>query len=404
LALRAEISIRQTKVILNRLSDLVKKYNTRIFIVGGPVRDMLMTKKKLPVIEQDLDIAVEDNYQNIGENLAKGLSAKIIRYPQFMTMTLQLKDRGHIDIAQTRKEEYLKPAMLPVVKPATIQDDLKRRDFTINAMALEITGQMPYSIIDPSNGRKDLKDKVVRVLHKQSFIDDPTRIFRAIRFSTRSGFKIEKETQALMKKAIRANLLKLLSGERILYEIKMIMKEKKNTDMLKSLQSYNIISNLFSIHLPKKFFLEQKSLDNDTIKLIHFFSFIPEALWSKYPLFKETGESVKQLKEFPKHRASLLAAKKPSQIYTILKIFNKAALRVLMCLERESARKKIKNYLNKYSKVKIFTTGDMLKSLQMKPGPRYTKIFNELVALKLDGLIVSKSDEIKYIVKQVFDV
>lgn len=398
MALRAEISIRQTKVILNRLSDLVKKYNTRIFIVGGPVRDMLMTKKKLPVIEQDLDIAVEDNYQNIGENLAKGLSAKVIRYPQFMTMTLQLKDSGHIDIAQTRKEEYLKPAMLPVVKPATIQDDLKRRDFTINAMALEITGKMPYSIIDPYNGRKDLKDKVIRILHKQSFIDDPTRIFRAIRFSLRFGFKIEKETQTLMKKAISTNLLKLLSGERIIYELKMIFAEKKDAAIIKELQKWGIIKNIFGKQLPTRYFTENKKIPSDK-KLIHFFSYMPESIWSKYPLSKDVTQSAKQLKQFPKYRYRLINANKPSQVYTILKVFNKTTLDVLIYFEKELIKTKIKNYLNKLTKCKIYTTGDILKSLNIKPGPEYSKIMNELLMKKIDGGLKTKNDEINYLRK-----
>jgi tRNA nucleotidyltransferase/poly(A) polymerase len=394
LDLSAEISIKQITVILNRLADLANKYNTRIFIVGGPIRDMIMTKKKSPFIEQDLDIAVENNYQDIGENLAKELDAKIIRYPQFMTMTLKLKDTSHIDIAQTREEIYPKPAVLPRVYPASIVEDLKRRDFTINAMAMEIPSSF---ITDPFNGRKDIKAGLIRILHKQSFIDDPTRVFRAIRFTVRTGFKIEPRTEALMKSAIKRGYLKLLSGERILYELKLIMNEKKNIDILKSLQSYSIISNLFNVKLLREFFIEQKNLPNSNLKLIHFFSVIPESLWSKYPLLKDTIVSAQCLKEFHKYRNKLAKAKRSSEIYRILKVFSKSALEALKYTEKESNRIKIENYLNKYSKVKIFTTGDMLKTLNIKPGPRYAKIMNELLYQKLDKKIKNKKDEMDYL-------
>jgi tRNA nucleotidyltransferase (CCA-adding enzyme) len=397
LDLSAETSIKQIKVILNRLAYLANKYNTRIFIVGGPVRDMIMAKKKLLIIGQDLDIAVENNFPEIGDSLAKELDAKIIRYPQFMTMTLGLKDSSHIDIAQTREEIYYKPAVLPRVLPALIDIDLKRRDFTINAIAMEIKSKPPYPIIDPFNGQKDLEEKKIRVLHQQSFVDDPTRIFRAIRFAIRLGFKIEPKTEALMKFAIKRGYLKLLSGERILYELKLIMNEKKSIDILKSLQSYNIISNLFCVKLIKKFFIEQKNLPNGNLKLIHLISVIPESLWSKYPLLRDAVMSARCLKEFPKYRDKLAKAKRASEIYKILKVFNKLALEILKYTEKESIRIKIKNYLNKYSKVKIFTTGDMLKSLNIKPGPRYANIMNELLYKKLDKKIKNKNDEMDYL-------
>lgn len=397
LDLSAETSIKQIKVILSQLRDFANQYNTRIFIVGGPVRDMIMSKKKSLIIGQDLDIAVENNFSEIGESLAKELNAKIIRYPQFMTMTIELKDSSHIDIAQTREEIYHKPAVLPRVLPALIDIDLNRRDFTINAIAMEIKSKPPYPIIDPFNGRKDLKEKKIRVLHQQSFVDDPTRIFRAIRFATRLGFKIEPKTEALMRSAIKHGYLKLLSGERILYELKLIMNEKKSIDILKSLQSCNIISNLFNVKLPKKFFIEQKNLADGNLKLIHFFSIIPESLWSKYPLLKDIVGSAKHLKEFPKYRNKLAKAIKPNQIYKILKAFDKPALEVLKYTEKEPIRIKVKNYLNKYSKVKIFTTGDMLKSLNIKPGPCYAKIMNELLYQKLDKKIKNKNDEMDYL-------
>ncbi len=402
--LSAEISIKQIKVILNQLRDLTNKYKTRIFIVGGPVRDMIMAKKKSLIIGQDLDIAVENNFSEIGESLAKELNAKITRYPQFMTMTLELDNSSHIDIAQTREEIYYKPAVLPRVLPALIDIDLKRRDFTINAIAMEIKSKPLYPIIDPFNGRKDLKEKKIRVLHQQSFVDDPTRIFRSIRFAARLGFKIEPKTEALMKSAIKKGYLKLLSGERILYELKLIMSERNSTEMLKSLQYYNIISSLFEINLPARFFTEQKKLALDRFKLIRLFSFIPESFWSKYPLLKETMESAKTIRKFSKYRAQLLKAKKPSEVYRTLKPLSNTGLEISSLLEKQPAKNKIRQYLTKYTKIKIFTNGKILQELKIPPGEKYSKIFNELLYLKLDNKIETRADEIKYIKKYYCNV
>jgi tRNA nucleotidyltransferase/poly(A) polymerase len=318
-----------------------------------------------------------------------------------MTMTLMLKDSSHIDIAQTREESYPKPAMLPRVYPALITEDLRRRDFTINAMAMDI---LSSKIIDPFYGRKDIKEGVIRILHKQSFIDDPTRIFRAIRFAKRMGFDIEPKTEALMKTAIRQGHLKLLSGERILYELKLIMNEQKSIDMLKSLQYYNIISNLFEIKLSEKFFTEQKKLVDDHLKLIHLFSFIPEPLWPKYPLVRETMEGAKTIRGFSKFRIRLLKAKASSEIYKILKPLSKTGLEILSILEKNTVKSKIKLFLTKYTKVKIFANGKILQEFNIPPGEKYSKIFNELLYLKLDKKIKTRADELKHIKRHCCNV
>jgi tRNA nucleotidyltransferase/poly(A) polymerase len=365
--------------------------------VGGPVRDLIISNCKILVAGQDLDIAVEKEYQAVGEDLAQKLKAKIIRYQQFMTMTLQLKDLTHIDIAQTREEVYSKPAVLPRVFPATITEDLKRRDFTINAMAMEIKSKPPYAVIDPFEGRKDLSNKIIRVLHECSFIDDPTRIFRAIRFAIRFRFKIEPETELLMKTAIKQGYLNLLSGERILYELKLIMNEKQSVAILYQLQNYRIISKLFNIKLPKRFFLEQELIHQSYLKLIHFFSYLPESIWSKYPLTKETAATILALNKFPTMRTKLVKAPKPSEIYKTLKPIPASALEIVSILEKSAIKEKIDVYLVKYSKVKTFVSGKTLKQLQIPSGKIYSQILTGLLYQKLDGKIKTKKQELNYI-------
>ena len=398
MVLLAEISIKKSKFIFDLILQLADKYNTRIFLVGGPVRDLIMSKRKLPAVKQDLDIAVENDHEKIGEDLAKELHARIIRYPQFMTMTLQLKNGSHIDIARTRKEFYTRPAILPIVYPASIKEDLKRRDFTINAMAMEIAKKTPYPVIDPHNGKRDLQDGLVRILHPQSFIDDPTRIFRAIRFATRFGFKIDAETITFMKKAIRSNLLKLLSGERILYELKNIFEEEKSTEILKVLQKYGVIKNIYGVKLQPKFFSENRIFSADK-KIAHFFSYIPEICWVKYPFTKESIKVAKTLKNFSRYRKKLARAKKPSEIYKVLIPLPILALEILSILEQQSFKNKIRRHLVKYSKVKIFTSGKTLKEFKIPSGEMYSKVLKEVLYAKLDGRIKTKKQEVNYIKK-----
>jgi tRNA nucleotidyltransferase/poly(A) polymerase len=323
-------------------------------------------------------------------------------HPYFMTMNLQLKDGSHIDIAQARSERYPKPAILPKVSPAKIEEDLKRRDFSINAIAMEITAKPPYPIYDPFDGRGDLDKKLIRVLHPKSFIDDPTRIFRAIRFATRFKLKIEPQTKSLMQEVIKNNLLKLLSKERILNEIKLMLAEQKHTENIRYLQNYGIIANLFDLNLPKRFFGNNDKLtayENDIkkMRLIHFLSYLPISHWRKYPLTTEIVESTYALIKFSKIRGHLAKAKKPSEIYKILKPLPIIVLEILSSIESQAIKEKVKKYLNEYSKIAIYTNGNVLRSMKIQQGQLYTQILKQILYEKLDGRIKTKQDEINYI-------
>ena len=392
---------------------LAQKYDTRVFLVGGLVRDLLSSNQSLSTARrrhslwrrstnQDLDITIENSYQKFAEELAYELKAMITHHPYFMTMNLQWKDGSHIDIAQARTERYPKPAILPKASPAKIEEDLKRRDFSINAIAMEITAKLPYPIYDPFDGRGDLEKKLIRVLHPKSFIDDPTRIFRAIRFATRFRFKIEPLTTSLMQEAIKNNLLKLLSKERILNEIKLMLAEQKHIENIRCLQNYGIIANLFDLNLPKRFFDNNDKLtayesDIKKIRLIYFLSYLPISHWRKYPLTTEIVESTYALIKFSKIRGHLAKAKKPSEIYKILKPLPIMVLEILSSIESQTIKEKVKKYLNEYSKITISTNGNVLRSMKIQQGQLYTQILKQIRYEKLDGKIKTKQDEINYI-------
>jgi tRNA nucleotidyltransferase (CCA-adding enzyme) len=203
--------------IVGKIADRLK---VQAYIVGGSVRD-----KMLGLSNYDLDFVVEGDGIKFAKVLTRTLKGKLTIYRAFGTATIELRGKN-IDIATARKESYKYPAAYPTVKPGTIKDDLFRRDFTINAMALAINKRKIGKLVDFYGGQKDLKKGVIRVLHDKSFVDDPTRIFRAVRFSVRFGFTIEPHTKRLIKEAILDGLLGEVNTGRIRKEIELFLKEK----------------------------------------------------------------------------------------------------------------------------------------------------------------------------------
>jgi len=206
--------------IIKKAGKIADELNVRAYIVGGPVRDKL-----LGISNYDLDFVVEGDGIRFAEALNSALKAKLKTYRAFGTATIEFKGK-RIDVVSARKETYKYPAAYPTVEPGTIKDDLFRRDFTINAMAIAVNRKNSGRLVDFYNGRKDLKKGVIRVLHDKSFMDDPTRIFRAVRFASRFGFKIEPHTKKLIKEAISAGFLGEVNAGRIRKEIELFLKEK----------------------------------------------------------------------------------------------------------------------------------------------------------------------------------
>jgi len=243
--------------LLKLAKNSEKQLNCRIYIVGGFIRDLILKIKSI-----DLDLVVEGNGIEVANYFHNILDGKLTVYKKFFTASLKLKDNFVIDFATARTEEYPKPASMPVVYPATLKKDLFRRDFTINTMAIPVSEyriqNTEYSIIDPCGGLNDIKNKLIRVLHKKSFIDDPTRILRAIRYANRFNFRIEKNTEKWMNSAIKKNLLSLVSASRIRDEFIKTLEEEKAKKILLEFKKRNVLKyidnnlNIFAISVKKK--------------------------------------------------------------------------------------------------------------------------------------------------------
>lgn len=228
-----------------RAVDVVKEVaaekSCRPFLVGGPVRDLLLGRRVV-----DVDLTLEDGSSTLARALAKRIEGRVRSFPQFLTYKVTAEGFPEIDIATARKERYRSPGALPTVSPGNLKDDLLRRDFTINAMAMDL---LDGSMHDPASGQRDLQSRMVRVLHDNSFVDDPTRIFRAIRLAKRLNFSIELHTHQLMRDAIATGALGLVSRERLWRELFLAMDEREAPKILATLRDEGVFDALFATEL-----------------------------------------------------------------------------------------------------------------------------------------------------------
>lgn len=361
---------------LKEISKIAEGYRARTYLVGGPLRDRFLKKRVL-----DFDIAIDGDIRKVAKAISKKFKARLIFYNDFNTATL-IMERRRVDMAQTRGEVYPKPASLPKVFPSDIYSDLKRRDFTINAMALDLkTGEL----IDPYDGYRDLKKGVIRILHPKSFIDDPTRIFRALRFAKRLGFKIEKETEKRLKDGIR--FIRLLSGERVLYELRLICKEKRKGEIIRALKDYGIYK--FKEDVPKNI----EKIRDPYLSLLYLLS---QLEGSKFPLKREELRVIKEIRNFERVKKSLKRATRPSEIYDTLYKFHNQSLKILEKIEERGVRDKLSLYLKRYRRVGLSIGGEDLKELGLKPSPEYGRILKQVLYAKLDKKIISKKAQLSY--------
>lgn len=207
-----------------------------VVLVGGCVRDMMLEREPF-----DWDIMVEGDIGPVlqtGEYLFK--TVKTVRHAAFMTATLHFPDGTFLDVVTARTETYPKPAALPKVTKASILDDFKRRDFTVNALALHLSPDKWGELVDPFNGKADVEKGVIRVLHDLSFVDDPTRIYRAARYAGRYGWAVEPHTDALVREAVRGGRPALLSPARRRNELIHLLNEPDPAPALKLLWDWGV--------------------------------------------------------------------------------------------------------------------------------------------------------------------
>jgi tRNA nucleotidyltransferase (CCA-adding enzyme) len=405
--------------LIKAAQDAAEVLNYNAFLVGGFVRDLILKVKNL-----DLDIVVEPDGIRFAEALAQKLKARLVRHKRFGTATLMLKPHLKIDVASARKEFYPYPASLPVVSQGSLRDDLGRRDFTINTLAISLNLSDFGRLLDFFNGKNDLAQKKVRILHDLSFIDDPTRILRAIRFEQRYDFKIEEKTLKNLKKAVKLKMLGIVEPQRLREEIILLLKEKNPLKAIKRIKkligfdfifprlpitrkSYRLIG---AVDKEVKWFKEKcPHRRHPDIWLIYFMALLDplnikqaRRVCRKFVFTK--GEEKRILSYFSlrsKIISKLSQTKvKPSSIFSALEPLSYEVLILLKAKARLAhIQKRIQDFLRIYNGTEISLGGHDLKGLGLAPGPHYQQIFRQVLNARLNGRIKSHQEELEFVRK-----
>jgi len=396
--------------LIKVVCECAQRSNFKVYLVGGIVRDLILEKPNF-----DLDIVVEGDALKFSEVLSEYLGVGFRRHHSFGTATV-FSSPYKIDLATARKEFYFKKGALPKVEPSNLFDDLKRRDFTINSLALSLNKSNFFKLIDYFGGFSDLKKKVIRVLHKDSFLEDPTRILRAIRFKERFNFKFSYSTYKYLKEAVRAEALGWVSFHRLRDELELLLKEEEPFRMIKALnritglyflgieplekEDYSLLRKVKkAINWYKENFPHKRELDEWIVYLMALFRKVPlrkiKNIIDKFGFRRGdrirliTSKKVKVLDELSKNIA-------PSRVYKILESFSFEVIIFFYSLtDSKLAKNNIQNFLGKFSQMRLAIRGKDLKNLGIKPQAIYGKILKRIFNKKLNGKIISKEEELK---------
>jgi len=221
---------------LRLAGEVARAQEQGLYLVGGAVRDLLLGRPNL-----DFDLVVEGDAPQLARQLAKASAEKVVTHPRFGTAKFRRDDLS-IDLVTARSETYPRPGALPEVEPGTIGDDLLRRDFSINAMAIHLSPDSFGQLFDPHAGRPDLERGLIRVLHDRSFIDDATRMLRALRYEHRLGFQLEQHTEMLMRRD--KSMLETISGDRIRHELELILNEEHPERTLHRAEALGVLQEI----------------------------------------------------------------------------------------------------------------------------------------------------------------
>jgi tRNA nucleotidyltransferase (CCA-adding enzyme) len=385
---------------LQAAGKVAQERQQRIYLVGGMVRDLLLGRSNL-----DLDLVVEGDAINLAQELAGNRKGKLTTHPRFGTAKLQWDDSS-VDLATARAETYARPGALPVVKSGTIKDDLSRRDFTINAMAIELNPRHFGELLDPNGGRSDLKRELIRVLHEKSFTDDATRIWRALRYEQRLDFHLETSTLKLLERDTA--MLATISGDRIRHELKLVLKEEFPEKALCRADELGVLSRLHSSlkgdeWLAETFTLARQYSAPDSPSEILYLALLAyrltadeaERLISYLKLTKSSARTLRDTQAIKdKIREISVDGLAPSFIHSILHGYCSTALTASsLATDSTVATEHIELYLNVLRYIHPSLTGEDVKRLGVPSGPQISEILRKLREARLDGRVTNKKDE-----------
>jgi tRNA nucleotidyltransferase (CCA-adding enzyme) len=408
--------------LLQTIGRKANELGFQAYAVGGFVRDLILRSENF-----DMDIVVEGEGIRLAEVLAREKKGELKAHKKFGTATLVFPQGYRLDVATARLEYYDHPAALPRVEHSSIKLDLYRRDFTVNTLAIHLQPDHFGELIDFFGAQKDIKERVIRVLHNLSFVEDPTRIFRALRFEQRIGFQIAKHTQMLMENAVRMELFGRLSGRRLFRELVLCLSEERSFAVIKRLGDYGLL----------KFFHPKLKIDRTMEPLFqrlekvvawHNLLFTGERYERWLVAFlglvdrlaeKEIQELLTRL-SFPEKLRATLIQRRRAAIQVVQRLSHSPAVRrsdlflllnslptefLLYAMgktESEGVKKAISLYFTGLKSTKVSLGGKDLRRMGYIPGPIYSEILRALLRARLDQKLHNRQEEIEF-VQQKFD-
>ena len=392
--------------LLRRAAKVSAELGVGLLLVGGTVRDILSNKRP-----DDLDLVAVDGTPDFAVALAERVGAEVKARSQFGTAKLNAGQVG-IDLAAARRESYAQPGALPTVSPGTIDYDLARRDFSINAMAISLGEATWGDLLDPFNGRRDLQRGLVRVLHERSFADDATRILRAVRYAQRMEYRIEAGTQRLLFRDLVH--LDAISGDRIRHELQRFFSETRVADMLQAAQELGVLA---AIHpalglepavLDKLRAIRTKHTTENELRLLALlvFSVPAEELSPLISRLNMDGRWARVARDVASVRDSFQVLRdlevRPSQVLGALHHLDPASIDgCSIATDDALVKRRLEDYLTELRYVRPLLNGDDLMALGVPEGPLVGRLLDKLLTARLDGLLSSREDEERYVVRSL---
>lgn len=375
--------------------------NTRAYLVGGFVRDLVMGAANL-----DIDIALEGDSVGFIDKYAAAKAARVTKHDKFGTATLNLNDL-RLDFSMTRTESYPSPGVLPVVKPGNIVEDMRRRDITINAMALSISQDDFGALIDPHGGGADLDAKKIRILHDNSFVDDPTRIPRAIRYEQRFDFAIEPHTLALLQRDMAG--LGKITGDRVRHELEKIFQEERPELSLARAQELGVLQQMVpgfqDANLKRRISDLRLVADDQPSAEAHFAALLcgltktdADAIASRLNLSQKARKAISDARAIIGSELLHKEGIAPSQLYeTLNKFSDDGVIAALASTEPKHFKENVHFYWAQLRHAETSLNGEDVIKLGVPAGAKVGQVLEMLLKRRLDGELKSEQDEREFI-------
>jgi len=410
--------------LLEQIGTHAESIGMKAYLVGGIVRDLLLHRENL-----DVDIVIEGDGIEFARSFAKERNAKVRAHEAFNTATIITDCGTKFDVATARVEFYQSPAALPTVEKGSLKMDMSRRDFTVNALALALSGKEKLHIIDYFTGQKDLRDKKIRIINNLSFVEDPTRAFRAIKFEQRFSFSLSKQTERMLLLSIKQGHFKKLSVKRIFSELLQIMREDNPIWGLRRIEELHIsqfihpdlkigeetIETLKKIKEVRHWFGFQDIDRQPDWSLMYSNAMLNPLDWEKrQELLKQTSLKMGQKEIINWHRESL--KKRKEFTFTQKKLVNypfsrlydffgslqlECILLFIASLETHDEKAKMAEFLRRFYGLRFKVNGKDLMKLGLKAGPVFSQIQNLILKAELDDLIHSEEEKKDYLINTI---